>query len=156
MENEKFYNELFLKKKLKSIIKNDFSRGDEMRKRIPKEVRKKVFDKCDGHCAYCGCEISEKGFHIDHLLCIRNNEDKEGVNVHSEENLMPSCVSCNKYKATMDLETFREQLEKIPERLRRDESTYRIALRYGMVQEKKEAIKFYFEKSGGYDGVRRL
>lgn len=146
MENEKFYNELFLKKKLKSIIKNDFSRGDEMRKRIPKEVRKKVFDKCDGHCAYCGCEISEKGFHIDHLYCIRNYEYKKGFDVHSEENLMPSCVSCNKYKATMDLETFREQLRKIPGRLKRDSSTYNLALRFGMIKENEKPIKFYFEK----------
>lgn len=59
---------------------------------------------------------------------------------------MASCGSCNRYKATMDLETFRKQLQKIPDRLKRDVCTYNIALRYGMVQENRKHIKFYFEK----------
>lgn len=46
----------------------------------------------------------------------------------------------------MDLETFRKQLQKIPDRLKRDVCTYNIALRYGMVQKNREPIKFYFEK----------
>lgn len=79
-----------------------------MRKPIPKSVRKLVYAKYDGHCAYCG--------------------------------------SCNRYKATMDLEEFRKQLQKIPDRLARDVCTYNIAVRYGMVQENREPIKFYFEK----------
>lgn len=65
---------------------------------------------------------------------------------------MPSCGSCNRYKSTMDLENFRKQLQKIPDRLKRDVCTYNIALRYGMVQENREPIKFYFEKVGGVDG----
>lgn len=32
-----------------------------MRKPIPKTVRKLVYKKYNGHCAYCGCEIQEKG-----------------------------------------------------------------------------------------------
>ena len=64
---------------------------------------------------------------------------------------MPSCGSCNRYKSTMDLEDFRKQLQKIPDRLKRDVCTYNIALRYGMVKENREPIKFYFEKVGGVD-----
>ena len=45
-----------------------------------------------------------------------------------------------------DLETFRKQLQKIPDRLKRDICTYNIAVRFGMVQENREPIKFYFEK----------
>lgn len=41
---------------------------------------------------------------------------------------------------------FRKQLQKIPDRLARDVCTYNIAVRYGMVQENREPIKFYFEK----------
>lgn len=125
-----------------------------MRKPIPKSVRKQVYAKYKGHCAYCGCEIPEKGFNVDHLHCIRNYEYTEeftGIDVHDISNLMPSCGSCNRYKATMDLETFRKELQKIPDRLKRDVCTYNIALRYGMVQENREPIKFYFEKVGESD-----
>lgn len=38
-----------------------------MRKPIPKSVRKQVYAKYNGHCAYCGCEIPEKGFNVDHV-----------------------------------------------------------------------------------------
>lgn len=125
-----------------------------MRKPISKSVRKLVYAKYNGHCAYCGCEIPEKGFNVDHLHCIRNYEYTEeftGIDVHDISNLMPSCGSCNRYKATMDLETFRKELQKIPDRLKRDVCTYNIALRYGMVVEDREPIKFYFEKVGGVD-----
>lgn len=126
-----------------------------MRKPIPKSVRKLVYQKYNGHCAYCGCEISEKGFNVDHLHCIRNYEYTEeftGIDVHDIKNLMPACGSCNRYKSTMDLEDFRKQLQKIPDRLKRDVCTYNIALRYGMVVEDRKPIKFYFEKVGGTDG----
>lgn len=125
-----------------------------MRKPIPKSIRKLVYQKYKGHCAYCGCEIPEKGFNVDHLHCLRNYEYTEeftGIDVHDISNLMPSCGSCNRYKSTMDLETFREELQKIPDRLKRDVCTYNIAARFGMVQENREPIKFYFEKVGEAD-----
>lgn len=37
------------------------------------------------------------------------------------------------------------------DRLARDVCTYNIAVRFGMVQENREPIKFYFEKVGGAD-----
>ena len=123
-----------------------------MRKTIPKSIRKQVYAKYNGHCAYCGCEIPEKGFNVDHLYCLSNYEYMEeftGIDVHSIDNLMPACGSCNRYKSTMDLEIFRNELQKIPDRLKRDVSTYNIAVRFGMVQENREPIKFYFEKVGG-------
>ena len=69
-----------------------------MRKPIPKSVRKLVYAKYNGHCAYCGCEIPEKGFNVDHFHCIRNYEYTEeftGKDVHDISNLMPSCGSGN-------------------------------------------------------------
>ena len=111
-----------------------------MRRRLSQAERKAVYDKYNGHCAYCGCDIPFKGFNVDHLHCLRNYEYTEeltGIDVHSIDNLMPACGSCNRYKATMDLETFRKQLQKIPDRLQRDVCTYNIALRYKMVQENR-------------------
>lgn len=111
-----------------------------MRRKLTQKERKIVYEKTNGHCAYCGCEIPFKGFHADHVKCMRNNE-----NVDTVDNMLPSCRSCNQYKSTYDLELFREQLGKIPDRLARDVSTYNIAKRYGMVTEHREPIEFYFE-----------
>lgn len=98
------------------------------RKAIPKKVREQVYKKYNGHCAYCGCEIPFKRFYVNSI-----------------DDLMPACGSCNRYKSTMDLETFRKQLGKIPDRLKRDSCTYNIALRFGMIKEHREPIRFYFE-----------
>lgn len=120
-----------------------------MRRRLSQAERKDVYDKYNGHCAYCGCDIPFKGFNVDHLHCLRNYEYTEeftGIDVHSIDNLMPACGSCNRYKATMDLETFRKMLSGIPKRLARDVSTYNIAVRFGMIEEHNEPIKFYFER----------
>lgn len=114
-----------------------------MRNPISKKTRQEVYKKYGGFCAYCGCQLPEKGFHIDHKHCVRNYDGKEDVNDIS--NLMPSCRSCNKYKATLDLEDFREMISGIPGRLRRDSITYNIALRYGLVDEHEKKIKFWFE-----------
>lgn len=121
-----------------------------MRRRLTQKERRVVYDKYNGHCAYCGCDIPFKGLNVDHMHCLRNYEYTEeftGIDVHSIDNLMPACGSCNRYKATMDLETFRKQLQKIPDRLQRDVCTYNIAIRFGMVQENREPIKFYFERA---------
>jgi hypothetical protein len=83
------------------------------------------------------------------LHCLRHYEYTEeftGIDVHSIENLMPSCGSCNRYKATMDLETFRRMLSGIPKRLARDVCTYNIAVRFGLIEEHHEPIRFYFER----------
>ena len=35
-----------------------------------KEQRQVIFNKYNGHCAYCGCEL-EKGWHVDELLPVK-------------------------------------------------------------------------------------
>lgn len=125
--------------------------GKRMRKKLTVNERKAIYAKTNGHCAYCGCEIAFKGFHADHVLCLRNYEymdDILGKKIDDVENMLPSCGSCNRYKATYDLETFRKMLSGIPKRLARDVSTYNIAVRYGMIEEHSEPIQFYFEKIG--------
>jgi len=37
-----------------------------------KELRQKVYNKYDGRCAYCGCEL-QKGWHVDELLPVQRN-----------------------------------------------------------------------------------
>lgn len=36
------------------------------RKPIPQEIRRQVYEKCNGHCAYCGCELKYEDMQVDH------------------------------------------------------------------------------------------
>lgn len=118
-----------------------------MRRKLTKAERLEVYNKTYGHCAYCGNEIPFKGYHADHIKCIRNHEH-ESEDIDTVKNMLPTCSSCNIYKRTMNLEVFREQLTKIPGRLHRDTSTYGIAKRYGLIVEDLKPVVFYFEKIG--------
>ena len=116
---------------------------DEEKKRrhkaIPKAVRQKVYQKYDGHCAYCGRPIDYKDMQVDHIQAhILGGPD-------NLENYNPTCRQCNFYKGVMDIENFRSQLKKIRERLRKV-YIYKLSLAYGLVEEKSDNIKFYFEK----------
>lgn len=110
------------------------------RKRIPAEVRKSVYEKYNGHCAYCGKEIDYSEMQVDHLKPLRLG----GVDAY--ENYMPTCRSCNHYKRGNSLESWREMLEKIPEKLERI-YIYKVGLRFGLIEPKPHKIVFYFEKN---------
>lgn len=64
---------------------------------------------------------------------------------HCIENMMPSCASCNLYKHSADLETFRMMLQRTIQSLNRDRPQYRFAKKYGLVQETGIEVTFYFE-----------
>lgn len=109
-------------------------------KQIPKNVRLKVYEKYNGHCGYCGCKLEPKNMQVDHVIPVYG---KNGTN--EIDNYMPSCRMCNFYKGTFSLEDFRKRLKTIHYRLEK-QFIYRIAKKYGLVEEHKENIKFYFEK----------
>ena len=110
------------------------------RKPIPKDVRKQVYQKYNGHCAYCGCPIEYKDMQVDHVIPVYG---KDGSN--DLDNLMPTCRMCNFYKSIYSLDDFRKNLETLHERLRRP-FIYRLALKYGLISENKNKVVFYFEK----------
>lgn len=99
-----------------------------------------VYNKCNGHCAYCGCELEYKAMQVDHVISLHTGGED------TLDNMLPACRSCNHYKSSMSLETFRKCLERIPIVLERDCVTYKIAHRFGIVQPVKEKVKFYFEE----------
>lgn len=109
------------------------------RKRIPSEIRRAVYEKYGGRCAYCGKQIEYSEMQVDHLKPVRLG----GVDTY--ENYMPTCRSCNHYKRANSLESWREMLEKIPEKLEK-EYIYRVGLRFGLVEPKLKKIVFYFEQ----------
>ena len=110
------------------------------RKPIPQKIRRRVYEKYGGHCAYCGCELEYEDMQVDHIIPVYLNDSKNEI-----DNLMPACRMCNFYKSTFTIERFREQLQSLPERLDRN-FTYRLAKKYGIVVESNEVVEFYFEK----------
>lgn len=113
-----------------------------MRRKLSKSERMQVYEKCNGHCAYCGCELEYKNMQVDHVEPIRHGGKDE------LENMLPACRSCNHYKSMMDIETFRIMVEKMPDTLMRDSVTYKNAVRFGLVIQNKSPVQFYYEKTG--------
>lgn len=116
---------------------------------ISKETRKLIYNKYNGHCAYCGCEIEMKDMQVDHIVPkYRNNEmwHKGKIGTDEISNLNPSCRMCNYYKGMSSIEKFREKLKDSLMRNLKVPFDFRLAERYGMVRIEVWDGKFYYEK----------
>ena len=40
-----------------------------------KKIREQVYQKYNGHCAYCGCELDYKDMQVDHVKSVYGNGD---------------------------------------------------------------------------------
>lgn len=121
-----------------------------------------VYEKYGGHCAYCGCKL-EKGWHVGHAEpCVRITKTepswKDGqykavtkfvgfVNPKANhlDNYMPSCPSCNINKHGDTIEQFRESIARYLKSLNLRMVQYKMAKKYGLVQETNKPVTFYFE-----------
>ncbi len=128
---------------------------------MKKTDRQKIFDKYGGRCAYCGCEL-QKGWHVDEVEPVRRiwtdeYDEKKGKwsrkivgSVHPDrfniENQNPSCPSCNINKHSESLDSFRKAIKGYMKHLNEVSTQYKIAKRYGLVQETDIEVEFYFEK----------
>ena len=118
------------------------------RRAIPKKIRLAVYDKYNGHCAYCGKFIEYREMQVDHLIPYQRERWKK----YSEEeiecfkNYMPSCRRCNHYKRAHSLETFRRMIEEIPSKLFRDNYIYKVGLDYGLLEAHECQVRFFFEQ----------
>jgi 5-methylcytosine-specific restriction endonuclease McrA len=115
--------------------------------------RQQVYDKCSGHCAYCGVEITLKQMQVDHIQPLYRNDDDitlQGWGVErgtdDMDNLLPSCSRCNKWKSTYTLEKFRETIQTSLDRLERDTPNFRLARDYGLIEVIETPVIFYFER----------
>jgi hypothetical protein len=83
---------------------------------------------------------------------LRNYKDKEleymkrSRGEHNTDNFNPSCARCNRWKSTFTIEQFRNEIYLQISRLNRYSNNYRMALDYGLIEETKIPVKFYFEK----------
>ena len=119
-------------------------------KQIPKKQRLVIYEKYNRHCAYCGCELEYKDMQVDHVKSIYLHNDYRNdmaeSELYEEENLMPSCRSCNFYKSSGDIEYLRNRLSNELIRNMRKPFDYKLALKYGLIEEHIKPIQFYFEK----------
>lgn len=113
---------------------------------MKKSDRAKIFNKFNGKCAYCGCELT-KGWHVDHLKPVRRFDGQMG-NPENDclENCMPACASCNINKHSNSIEGFRNLIEGFITSLNRYSVQYKVAKRFGLIEEVDKPIVFYFEQ----------
>lgn len=122
--------------------------------KLQREKLKMLFG---GKCAYCGCELPEKGWHADHVEPILRKWDRvDGKQVFTgdsffsdkdvEENLVPSCAPCNRFKATFSVEVFRDQIQQQANRARSYSVNFRTAERFGLIEIIDKPVVFWFEK----------
>jgi 5-methylcytosine-specific restriction endonuclease McrA len=130
---------------------------------MKKELRTKIYNKCDGHCAYCGTDITIKQMQIDHVFPKNSKHYLDyppqtitsywGTmiapkisDIDDESNLLPSCRRCNNYKSSFYLEEFRYELKLQIQRARKQSVNFRNAERFGLLKVIEKPIIFYFEK----------
>ena len=114
------------------------------RSRINAEVRKRVYAKCDGHCAYCGKKIKIEEMQVDHVVSHYRHKGKDDIT-----NYLPACRDCNGLKSDFSLEEFRDVL--IPSCAKHSffqdsDRASRICKAYKLNMFRKGKIVFYFEK----------
>ena len=108
---------------------------------MTKAQRREVYDKCGGHCAYCGKAIPYEDMQVDHIIPRRKGgQDDIG-------NYNPACRRCNHYKDSLGLEQFRGLIKALPDRLRKI-YIFKVAEDFGIIRVKGWDGVFYFEKGG--------
>lgn len=128
--------------------------------KLTKAQREQVRRMFDGRCAYCG-ELLPARWHVDHVEpVIRDLIVKQttrgayrlasGKPSRPERdvmgNYMPACPPCNISKHSMTLEVWRGWLAGHVNSLNSYHSIYRLAKKYGLIQETGAAVTFYFER----------
>ncbi len=114
-----------------------------------KKQRLQVYEKYDGHCAYCGKKIAYNEMQVDHKVPLYRGY---GTLVWVErgtddmENLMPSCRRCNFRKGTFTVEQFRKELLKQCEGIIKRSFQVKQSIDYGLLKVHLTPVMFYFEK----------
>ena len=136
---------------------------------MKKELRIKVWNKYNGHCAYCGKEIEYEDMQVDHLIPKYHRWKDDEIKRHNNNvrslkaaniqttsriiirgtdnynNLMPSCKRCNYHKAMLTVEEYRRTIiKKI--NVCNQITAYKIAKDYGLIKEIETPLISYFEK----------
>lgn len=71
--------------------------------------------------------------------------DNVGKEMYDESNLLPACRQCNFYKSTFTIEQFRQRLKDVMMPNLQKDFRYRLAVKYGLIEEADKSIIFYYE-----------
>ena len=115
---------------------------------MKKEERMRVYQKYDGHCAYCGKEIAYKDMQVDHINPLYRGWVSKPANAGTDdmENYNPSCRSCNFRKRTYTIEQFRTELKRQCDGIIKRSFQVRQSMDYGLLEYHDRPIIFYFER----------
>lgn len=134
---------------------------------LTRKQRERLRMKFGGRCAYCGCELPEKGWHADHVQAVLRKSERcmkaaeKGIfrlkstgdvfrpEADCPENIFPSCAPCNLLKTTYSLEMFRKLVSLQVERGRRSSVNFRTAERFGLISVVNKPVVFWFEQYEG-------
>lgn len=72
-----------------------------VRKHVSAKKRQLTYEKYGGRCAYCGKEITDRWFQVDHIVPVHRG----GTN--DLANLNPACERCNHWKSGFLVDEFR-------------------------------------------------
>lgn len=128
--------------------------------RLTKQQREEVRQMFGGRCAYCGEPLPER-WHVDHvepvMRAVVPTKTDDGWKLLSgpmlmperdiDENYLPACPPCNISKSTFSLDQWRSAIAKHVDSLNSYAPTYRMAKKYGLIQETGAAVTFYFERN---------
>ena len=103
--------------------------------------RLEIYNKFGGHCAYCGIEIDLCNMHADHI----KPKASGLLNLDEMDNYNPACPICNNWKHLDNIESFRRSIQQQVRKCRDYSRNFKMAERYGLVQEIVKPIVFYFE-----------
>lgn len=119
-----------------------------------------------GLCAYCGEPLGDR-WHADHVEPVQRYKPvinkqflgeswkEKGVSSavrldrpenDTFENLMPACAPCNISKGPLRLDAWRDWLTGHVRSLNAHNTPYRLAKKYGLIQETGAPIVFHFER----------
>jgi 5-methylcytosine-specific restriction endonuclease McrA len=112
--------------------------------------REEVYNRYEGHCGYCGKDITLKEMQIDHIIPKWKLQDPIYFNTTAEqvecfENYMSSCRRCNHYKRGDTLEQFRTKMKTLHERIEK-EYINKVGIDFKIIQLTPFDGIFYFEK----------
>lgn len=115
------------------------------RKTIKKSERLLTYQKFNGHCAYCGCEIKYEEMEVDHFVSHMSNMGEDNI-----DNYMPACHDCNHVKVDYTISQFKHAIQHCGEIHRARKKPImaisdRIAIKYGLTEQDHE-ITFFYEK----------
>lgn len=116
------------------------------RKSISKKTRLEVYNRFEGHCAYCGCELTPNTMQVDHIISHMYNGGEDNF-----ENYFPSCRDCNLFKDASSIEDFRKRIVDAYNNIvvKRDKNWLSDRICKKFIRVENYAIKdivFYFEK----------